>query len=383
MAEPTYIFRNGKVYAMVDGTIVASVKESEFSENAFGGLDFADDSHPIQGEVEMPPPPSGIAANLMCPNCGHEGEEEVCPQCGEMMSEAVDPNVPSFDDAAASGEFGPEGIPGHAIAKQIVTTPNGLKGRVLARVPSLWGEEVTVRFENGVIKKIPVDQKLTFSAADETPEGQTPVEALQERLAKSVLSDRDSLIERVKELEAVKKEAASRVSVSSDEDAAALDRISVQADYELREINDALAHIASEEVEAFEPPAPIEGLPTVEQASHGGTHANWLDRTVQAMVAEANDTDYEKLMDEGPEAFVAGLDDGQLADAKTVRLMASREIRSHTAGADDGIREQYEKVWLARCEDVRKTRLASRKEEVRKQASSEEPVDAPDESLFM
>jgi hypothetical protein len=348
MAEPTYIFRDGKVYTMVDGKVVSSVKESEFGDPP---ADY-NGGHSIPSDIEMPPPPDDLGAALgpdgVCPNCGQPGVAgEACPQCGEIVTEGEDPNVPSFDEAAESGEFGPEGHPGHMFAKQTVTTPNGLKGRVLARVPSLWGEEVTVRFENGVIKKIPVDKRLTFAAAEEAPEDQTSVERLEERLATTYQADEASLLQRKQDLQKIVTDASAAVGTSSDEESRALDQLVVQAGYELKEIGSALEHIEATRGEGFEAPASIEDLPTVEQESLGGTKANWLDRTVGEMVAEANSTDYEKLMDEGPEAFVASLDDAQLADAGTVRVMASREIRSHTAGAEEGIREKYEKVWLA------------------------------------
>lgn len=383
MADPTYIFRDGNVYTLVDGKVVSSVKEADFSDHSGG--------HPIDGQVEMPAPPAGIAGELQgeaaaCPSCGSSTSpgDVFCPQCGTPLGEGAG-GIDQDDPYAGLGftEQSPEPVHAQPIAKQTVTTPNGLKGRVLARVPSLWGEEVTVRFENGVIKKIPVDQRLTFASSEETEASDSPVKSLEERLGASTLSDKDSLIERAKELDSIKVEARKMVAEASDADAVTLDRISVQADYEAREVSEALAHYADLEGQGFEAPAPIENLPAVEQASLGGVEANWLDATVGEIVAEASSTDYTKLMDEGPEAFVAGLDDTQLADSGTVRVMASREIRSHTAGADEDMREKYERVWLARVEEQRRGRLASRKEEIRKEAASEDGPNAPDEALFL
>src|SRR5438270_12718836 len=34
-----------------------------------------------------------------------------------------------------------------------VTTPNGAKGEILNRVAGVWGDEITVRFENGQIRR--------------------------------------------------------------------------------------------------------------------------------------------------------------------------------------------------------------------------------------
>lgn len=377
MAEPTYIFQNGNVYTLVDGRVVSSVKEADFADPAVGG-------HPIHGEVQMPDAPGGIQDDLgsdgvPCPTCGSptSAHDQYCPQCGSPIADSGAGQFPQGD--AGAGGIVPSG---QMIAKT-VTTPNGLRGRVLARVPGIWGDEVTVRFENGVIRRIPVDKRLTF-ASEEVKASDSPVKSLEERLASSTQTDRDSLSARASELEDIKIAAGKLVASSSDGEAATLNCISVEADFELREVKAALEHYADLEGKGFEPPAPIENVPTVEQTSMNGTDANWLDATLGEMTTEAAGRDYTKLMDEGPEEFIAGLDDAQLADAGTTRAMASYEIRSHTAGADEKVRVNYERVWLARVELQRRERLASRKEEVRKEASSPaEEVAPPDESLFM
>lgn len=374
MAEPTYIFQDGNVFTMVDGRVVSSVKEAEFDPAAPQG------GHPINGEVQMPEAPAGLQAP--CPGCGQptDAGDQFCPACGTPLTEG---GGPELDEPYGGGGAGVEQpMAGQAIA-QTVTTPNGLKGRVLARVPSLWGEEVTVRFENGVIKKIPVDKRLTFAAAESAPEGQTSAERLEERLASTFQSDRDSLIARGRELQKIKREAAASVAGSSDAEAVELSKVATQADYELREVEAALEAITAGAVEAYEAPAPIEDLPAIEQASMGSSKADWLSKVNSDMVAEANKLDFQKLMDEGPEAFVASLNEEQLADTKVTRIMASRAIESEIAGADDTQREAYQRMWLARVEEQRKGHLASHKEAVRKEAASNEPPDAPDESLFM
>ena len=377
MAEPTYIFRDGNVYTMVDGKVTASVKEAEFGE-PHGG-------HPIEGEVTMPPAPEDVSDESVCPQCGWgiNPQDKFCKQCGSPLDQGINEVGDTY-----TGEDLPGGTPfdaGHTprtVAKQTVTTPNGLKGRVLARVPALWGEEVTVRFENGVIKRIPVDTNLTFASAEDS-EPETPIRGLEERLAATSAPDRESLVERAKELKSIKVEARQLIAEATDSEAVALDQISVEAGYELREVVAALEHYADLEGKGFEAPAPIEGVVSAEQASTGSSKADWLETTYESMVAEAGAEDFEKLMDEGPEAFIAGLDTDQLADAGTTRVMASREIRSHTAGANEEVRGDYERVWLARVEERRREELASRKEEVRKEAASGEETVPPDESLFI
>jgi hypothetical protein len=117
----------------------------------------------------------------------------------------------------------------------------------------------------------------------------------------------------------------------------------------------------------------------------GHSDSTWLDHTMNEMIAEAEATDYERLMDEGPEAFVAGLDDAPIAHAATTRVMATTFIRERTAAAAPEIREQYENVWLSRVEQCRKAELGNRKQANHKKASTKESTvqsNLPDDVLF-
>lgn len=376
MADITYIFKEGSVYTMVDGAVESVVKEADF--NPAG--------HPIDGAVEMPAPPADLAGELgaegePCPGCGQPvgHGEEACPHCGTPLGGGAAGGYGGFSEQFPGG---PEvGVPGQAIA-QTVETPGGMKGRVLARTPAMWGEEVTVRFDNGTIARIPVDKRLTFANVEKTASAD-PVAALNERVSAEYLDrDRGSLLARHKELIRIQKEASARVAGSSDSDAAELDRIAVEAINERLEVEAALEAIqASEPVEPFADPSKMADL-GVEQATTGGSSADWLDGVHSEMVAEAAANDYEKLMDEGPEAFVASLTAAQLADSGTTRIMASRHINSKLAGADENTRDGYEKIWLGRIEQQRKTALANFKEEVAEKTASQE-INAPDESLFL
>lgn len=361
MAEPTYIFKDGHVYTMVEGQVVASVKESEFEPGQTGGP-----------EVEMPEAPAGVhEEERTCPNClNEEGPDaRFCSHCGANL-----------EDGSGAVEGPDEGWPpaGQTVA-QTVTTPNGMKGKVLARVPGLWGEEVTVRFENGNIVKVPVDKSLTFAAAEEDTAQVTPAGSLDARLCAHYERDKMNLVARGRELQAISREAAQRIAAASDEEAQKLSALDTEARYELAEITAALDAINQGETEAFEAPRSI---PHVTQASMNKNDASWLDGVYVEMVHEASERDYKELMDTGPEAFVASLDVAQLGDAATTRIMATREIEAKTAGADQTHQDAYRRLWLARVEEQRKVRLASHKEEVRKEASADTPS-APDESLFL
>jgi len=313
-SEPTYIFKNGKVYTFQDGKIVASISEEEFVE--------ADAAH-----------------------------------------------LASVEGATH------------------VLTPNGLKGTVLGRVKGLWEDEVTIRFENGRIASLPVS-KLTFSKEEEEETDNDEIKELEKKVESSISTyDATTLQDRISELDKIKAEASAHIASGlSDEDLARVGSVIAQANYELQEIGDIAAAIEDERVAAYEAPAPFE-IHVVEQGGPtGGRESNWLDQAVEEMAHEANSTDYTKLMDEGPEVFVAGLDRGLLADSGAVRSHASTWIRSKTAAADDDVREKYEKVWLARVEEQRRASLAGIKEEMHKEAAATESVDYDsigDDSLFI
>jgi len=313
-SEPTYIFKEGKVYTYLDGKIVASVDEVEFVE----------------------------------------------------------------EDAkrTASAE----------VATHIVT-PNGLKGKILGRHSGVWDDEVTVRFENGRIASLPVSL-LTFSHDEEAAgDEKDEISELEKKVEASIsVYDIKTIEDRVNELERIKAEASTHIDGGlSDEDLIRVGSVITQANYELTEINDVIQALEAERVSAYEPPAPF-SINVVEQGGPtGGRESTWLDQSLNEMIVEANSTDFTKLMDEGPEAFVAGLDHDVLGDSGAVRSIASSWIRSKTAAADDDVREKYEKVWLARVEEQRRTTLSGVKEEMHKEAAAEEAVDYDgfsDDSLF-
>lgn len=386
--EPEYIFENGKVYTMVDGRVVAAVKESEFEEQQLGP-----DENPTGEPVEMPDPPADIQDDLglgadACPECQAPTElgDQYCSQCGASVGGEGGEDMGELGygmrDDALSGPL-PQG-PGLDRPVASVVTPNGLKGQVLGKVAGMWGDEVTVRFENGRVVRLPVTDNLKFASVQPAKDEASPVDRLARRLAVTVDGTRGSLEARAKALQGIKHEAAVLIQKgASHEDEQRLDSFRVQADYELGEVSAALEHLASEELESYAPPAPFR-MQAVEQESMGRGDGNWLDHTVNEMIAEAESTDYEKLMDEGPEAFVAELEDAPLADAGVVRQMASRFIQSHTAGANPEVRDLYEKTWLARVEEVRRAEFGNRKQAMKREAAAQETdySNLPDDMLF-
>lgn len=375
MDTPIHVFKEGRVYTLVEGKVVTAVGEDEFmGQGGDQGV----------GPVEMPSPPPDIQNDLSgtesCPGCGAPTSlnDNYCPQCGEPVSS----NGPEYTGIGAEpfDTVSPERA--HAIAT--VTTPNGLSGRVLGKVAGLWGDQVTVRLENGNIVHLPVEKDFKF--ASDTPElPENPVAALNTRLSASVEGDAASLKARARELTQIQHDAQTLIAGEKDSlQVEALDEIALTARYEAKEVDAALQHLAELEGQAYEPPAPF-GINVVEQESMGRGDGTWLDATLNDMIAEAEATDFDQIMNEGPEALVAGLDDVALAEAGATQSIASRWISSKTAAAAPQVRERYMKVWLARVEECRRAELMGRKQVVQQKEAAiqeEDYSDLPDEFGF-
>jgi hypothetical protein len=288
-------------------------------------------------------------------------------------------------------DFGDEGgaedfmMKARPIAK--VTTPNGLEGKVMNKVAGLWGDEVTVRFDNGRIKKMPVTPDMKFSKVE--PEvTESPIDGLRAKMAASVEGDLPSLRTRKEELQSIQIAASDLIQeVKTHEERKELDQIALEASFEEKEIDQAIEHYMAAKDESFIPTAPFKAS-AVEQANLGGGDGGWLAEVVGSMNEEARSTDYAKLMSEGPISFIVETDDATVANAGATRVAATRYVRQFTSAAasstTEAQRSQYEKHFLDRVEEARRKELSSRKAATRKEASKavEAATDAPDDALF-
>lgn len=260
-----------------------------------------------------------------------------------------------------------------------VITPNGLKGRILGKTKDMWGDTVTVRFENGRIVQFPTSDSLRY--ASEQEEVLSVTASLRERLNAPIEGDSESLVSRINELKSIRREAQVKIANGdvSFEDESELDNIAVESDAELGQVVAALDHINDENTDAYRPPT----MHVAEQASLGGNDGTWLDDAFSTMVSEASSTDYDKLMSEGPEAFVAELNTAALANAGATREIASSHIRSKTAGANPQARNSFETAWIDRVETLRRKEILNRKTKAKKEAAAEtDHSNLPDDILF-
>lgn len=264
-----------------------------------------------------------------------------------------------------------------------IITPNGLKGQIISRVDGMWGNEITVRFENNEIRRFETTAGMEF-VHEAAAEPANYTEALQTVLDRPVDTTRAGLTARIEELQAVQREAhdhfASERASSVQRD---LNRISMQARVEIEEAKQALAYLQDVDEQNAAPSAPV--YAAAEQVSLGQNSGNdWLEITAQQMIAESEAEDLEKLMSEGPTKLVSGLDDSAIHHAGTVQDIAAAFVMGRTAGFQGAEVEAYREAFVASAEQARRRELTYRKDaarevETQKTASLE---NIPDEALF-
>lgn len=259
-----------------------------------------------------------------------------------------------------------------------VVTPSGLKGQVLQRTASVWGDEVTVRFENGQVSSFSAHGVKDWMT-EKTASG-NPVDSYEQHLAKTYNHDRASLVARHRELVDLHNDARRLITTGvSYADQKRLDSIIVTAEAEGEQIVQAIDHIDAGEIEAYKMP----DRQVVEQADLGRSD-NWLDAVVEDMHSEFADIDYEQVLQDDPTLLAAGLDDGIVADQGVSRELALSHIRNKTAGYVGDDVEEYVSQFLARFEVARRNELSTRTANTRKEAAvaTSRVEDAPDEALF-
>lgn len=388
MSDLHYVFKDDKVYAIREGKVVASA-------DTLGDLEkrVANWGDLQRSEYEQPEPEGQYA----CPNCqkpAHDWGNGTCPHCGEQL---VD-NESHHHDPYGDDDHGPmdsdyDPNPGGHHSPWDMTAsvvgPGGLKGKVLGKVRDVWGEEVAVRFENGRIAHLRVQQDGSLQGGfkesiEKTASAPAATGAdLLARIEAHFDATRQGVTARLAEIESIRMEARERIASASPADASVFDSIMLTAEVERGTLRQALDAIEADEATQAEL-APYEMKAAPAQESLGRGEGNWLDGVVSAMVAEAEGQDFDKIANEEPALFVSDLYPGALADTGVTRDMATSHIRSKTAGLARAQADGIERTFLANVEAARKAALSERRTTVHKQAAAREDKykDLPDDILF-
>lgn len=411
--NPTYATEDGVTYAIVAGKVIASGADFDEVERDVREV-FASDlmTQVIQtlgSRTAKTIKQALTAKDFRMIADAIRTAPGATPELAQHFAEYLAHTNPAFDAerflAAAGGApttgrdvfHGPGGTaPGGTLAKTAtaktathITTPNGIKGQILSRTAGLWSDEVTVRFDNGQIHSVAVTDRLEFSTEQHKTASAKPVDQLRAEIAKSKVggvASRKTLTDRIIDLGRAKDEAHMIIAggVSYD-DARELHEIVLHADYEVSELKQAVDHIDSTEGEGYVPFKPEQQILDGESVGHKND-GTWLDATLNDMIAEADDTDFDSVLDDGPTLMVSEQDDAAIADGGTIREKALSFVRNKTAGLSDAnLAEKYENAFVARCEDARRVELAHRKAVTKKEAATKKSTvdDAPVESLFL
>lgn len=390
MPEPTFVFDDdGTAYAYLDGKVVASATDADELEQKLAQLPpTAPQGAPGMGGP--PPGPPGVDPQGADPQAVGAENDPLVQQAVQILEQKApellaDGGPDGQEEPSAIGQAdlpaaSPDTLPEDSLPPREthVETPNGLKGQILGKVKDLWGEEVTIRLENGRIAKFHVTEDTKFTN-EKTASAPSPLAALEARLEATPDGTKESLSARITELKKIKAEASALIR-TREVTANTAHELVVLADHELREVNDALA--ALEDAEPYAPPAPFDPQ-VAEQESVGGGDSTWLDDTFGQMVDESEATDFDQLMDEGPEVMVAGMETPALEDAEGVADQASQFVSSKVAGIERDAVEEFRAEFLRRIEAARKMELETREEKQTQQREAAVEDDGPDEGLFL
>jgi hypothetical protein len=263
-----------------------------------------------------------------------------------------------------------------------IITPNGVKGKILNRIGGVWGEELSVKFDNGEHATLTVQASAVewVTEHEKKTASTSRVAALQAQLDSSFDTTRRGLTSRHAQLSDIADECRSLIRMgASYADEVELDRIRLIALGEQQEVQQAIDHIDSETVQPYQAPQPI----AIPQADLGRSDS-WIDTMVDDMIAESEGNDFNKVLAEDPALVAADLDTPVLADQGASREMALSHVLAKTAGYEGEEVESYRDQFLARFEQARRSELATRKTETHKEAAVAEAnlADAPDEALF-
>lgn len=320
----------------------------------------------------------------MHPSYAFDGDLVTVKIGGKVI--AADVTLEEAEEAVREVQDAPEVVEAHKATH--ITTPNGLKGEILARTAATWGDAYTVRFANGEIQTLYVTDGTTLSAEQpkKVASGKNPIQRLASAVEESVGPDRASLKARQSALTNLRVEAKGLIeSGVSLDDMQKLDAIVAQAEYEQILIKQALDHIDATEGQGVEPYKPDMQIVPGENIGHQND-GTWLDAVLDDMQVENEGTDYEKFLDDGPTLFVAEQPDEVLESAADTRDRALAHVQAKTAGRTDDKLEDYENIFLGRAEKARRVELAHRNQSAKKEAAQPKKSnvdDVPVEALFM
>jgi len=262
----------------------------------------------------------------------------------------------------------------------------GEEAQILDSYRGMWGEELVRLSVKGATVDVPRDS-IEFVSTETID----PVAQLKEFTSHiSEDSDKKSQIQADIANLKIAKDIAYRLVVESndlsDGEKVEIDAIHVACERRISNLNERLASFMTDADTEY-----VESLPKYEigkdmyVSSFSRDNAGWMDEIIEKQAAEAAEIDVEKLANEDPLVFVAGLAEEVVADATIVRSMAIERASSAASPLDEEVKNWVVSTYIENAENARRRRLASVKQAASEQVQDQQKTAnaVPDEGLYL
>lgn len=262
-------------------------------------------------------------------------------------------------------------------------TFKGVPGKISATYENIYGE-VMARFSTDTqVVDIPAHDLDVDEMADTSP--QSASEILNQWLETiPEASNAEEAVERSAKMREIHTAASAAIANSKLPltEKMALDKVSLRARVEMADLKYKFADDTSEQEYLDRQPKYDILVGNGGGLSDGSSDA-WLDSEYRELQEQAANTDYDQVNEEQAALTVAAAHKDDLHDTVVIRSIARSRFRTAAwaAGVDDETRSRVESDYLERVENKRRERLATFKEEIKKQASVTDS--RPDEMMFL
>ena len=263
----------------------------------------------------------------------------------------------------------------------------GEEAKVLDAYRGMWGEDLVRVSVNGQTIDVP-RESIEFVSTEVID----PVEELKNFIANipEEAETKSQIKANIQNLKTAK-EIAYRIVVEGSADLSGNEEIAIDAIHTSceRRIKDLEEHLASSMTD-FDADY-IEALPKYEigtevfASDFSQDQGGWMDEVIEKMAADAEGIDINKLAQEDPLVFVAGLSADIIANATAVKNLAMERVESAAGPLDSETKEWVVSTYIEITENARRKALSHLRavshEEVQEQHKTANSV--PDEGLFL
>lgn len=263
----------------------------------------------------------------------------------------------------------------------------GEEAKILDSYRGMWGEELVRISVNETIVDVPREtiEFVSTEVIDPVVELKKFVSAIPEDA-----NTKPEILANIHNLKTAK-DIAYQLITSNEEDLSSTDEIAIDVIYSscdnrISNLEYHLANFIDDQDEEY-----VESLPKYEvgkeifASSFSREGDCWMDEVIEKMAADAEGIDIDKLANEDPLIFVAGLSEEVIANAPAVQSMAMDRVLEAAGPLDEETKNYVVSTYIEKAESARRKALANMKqiasETVQNQQKTANSV--PDEGLFL